>query len=40
MPHPREPFEQPVHDRPRRAATRIGEETDAASVAFATEVVD
>ncbi len=39
MAHPRQPFEQPVDDRARSTAARIGEEADAAGVTFAAEVI-
>ena len=39
MAHSCQPFEQPVDDRARSTAARIGEEADAAGVTFAAEVV-
>jgi hypothetical protein len=39
MAHSRQPFEQPVDDRARSTAARIGEEADAAGVTFAAEVI-
>src|SRR4029077_10170475 len=38
VPHPRQPFEQPLDDRARSTAARIGEEADAAGVRYATDV--
>jgi hypothetical protein len=39
MPHPRQPFEQPLDDRARSTAARIGEEADAAGITFAAHVI-
>jgi hypothetical protein len=40
MTHPRQPFEDSVHDRARGSAGSIGEKADAAGVALAAQVVD
>jgi hypothetical protein len=40
MTHTRESFQHAVEDRARGVPGRIGEKTDSAGVAFATQVVD